>query len=241
MPRRVMRTLVLPMLLLVCSLLAWPETSCTAASRLKIAATIFPLYDLVRNVAGPAVEVVLLLPPGASPHTFEPRPGTMRALTGSTLLFAIGHGLDDWALRVAQGANVQQTRLVDQHITLHPSTHEHHDHEHTAKPSQTAQRHAEAQVSMDPHYWLSITNAVRIVHTIADTLGELDPAAREDYRQRATAYVEHLQRLDTELRRLFTDLPHRQLATFHPAFGYFVDAYELQVVATFEPDRKSVV
>jgi ABC-type Zn uptake system ZnuABC Zn-binding protein ZnuA len=191
-----------------------------AAPRLKVAATIFPLYDLVRNVAGPAVDVVLLLPPGASPHTFEPRPATMRALTGSTVLFAIGHGLDDWALRLAQGANVRQTRLVDQHITFHPAAHVHDGH---------------GQAGMDPHYWLSAANAVHIVHTIAETLGTLDAAAREDYQRRMTAYVEQLRRLDTELRSLFADLPRRQLATFHAAFEYFADAYDLHIVTTFEP------
>jgi zinc transport system substrate-binding protein len=222
--------LIVRVIVLVSSLLAWPETSAQAAPRLKIAVTIFPLYDLVRNVAGPAVDVVLLLPPGASPHTFEPRPGTMRALTGSTVLFAIGHGLDDWAVRLAQGANVQQTRLVDPQITLHPATHVHDDHGPAA-----AQRSSEGQAGMDPHYWLSVANAVQIVHTIAETLGTLDAAAREDYRQRMTAYVEQLHSLDREIRSMFAALPRRQLVTLHAAFGYFADAYDLHIVATFEP------
>ena len=235
MHRRVVLVLIVRIMVLVSSLLAWPEMSAVAAPRLKIAATIFPLYDLVRNVAGPAVDVVLLLPPGASPHTFEPRPGTMRALTGSTVLFAIGHGLDDWAVRLAQGANVQQTRIVDQQITLHPATHVHDDHRHAATPPHTARRPSEGQAGMDPHYWLSIANAVHIVHTIAETLGTLDAAAREDYRQRMTAYVEQLHSLDGEIRSLLADLPRRQLATFHAAFDYFADAYALEVVTTFEP------
>jgi ABC-type Zn uptake system ZnuABC Zn-binding protein ZnuA len=227
--------LIVRIMVLVSGLLAWPEMSVVAAPRLKIAATIFPLYDLIRHVAGPAVDVVLLLPPGASPHTFEPRPGTMRALTGSTVLFAIGHGLDDWAVRLAQGANVLQTRLVDQQITLRPATHVHNDHRHAAASSHTAQRSSAGQVGMDPHYWLSVANAVHIVHTIAETLGTLDAAAREDYRQRMAAYVEQLHSLDEEIRRLLADLPRRQLATFHAAFDYFADAYALEVVATFEP------
>ena len=37
----------------------------------KVAATIFPIYDIARNVAGDKAEVVLITPPGASPHTFE--------------------------------------------------------------------------------------------------------------------------------------------------------------------------
>ncbi len=94
----VRRLAVVSGLLLLVSTLAWRAPS--PAAPLKVAATIFPLYDLVRQVAGPAVEVVLLVPPGASPHTFTVKPGTVRALTGCAAVFAIGHGLDDWATRI---------------------------------------------------------------------------------------------------------------------------------------------
>ena len=63
-------------LLLSVSALVWATPA--SATPLKVAATIFPLYDLVRQVAGPAVEVVLLVPPGGSPHTFTVKPGTVR-------------------------------------------------------------------------------------------------------------------------------------------------------------------
>src|SRR5919109_3752108 len=99
-------------------LVAWGQTPSLAVPRLKVAATIFPLYDLVRNVAGPAVEVVLLVPMGASPHTFDARPGTIRALRGSAAVFAIGHGLDGWVARLAQGAGVTRTIVVDDQIPL---------------------------------------------------------------------------------------------------------------------------
>lgn len=208
-------------------------TTQTTTPRLKVAATVFPLYDLVRNVAAPADEVVLLLPPGASPHTFDPRPGTIRALTGSHVLFAIGHGLDDWATRVAQGANVKRSVVVDRQLTLHASTHTHHN--HGQKPRRhTAPRHPEPSTGMDPHYWLSIPNAIQMVHTITETLGTLTPAAKEEYWQRAAAYTEQLRQVDAEIRQRFANLPRRHFATFHAAFGYFAEAYGLQVVATFE-------
>jgi ABC-type Zn uptake system ZnuABC Zn-binding protein ZnuA len=213
----------LSLLLLIAS--ATPQTM---APRLKVATTIFPLYDLVRNVAGPAVEVVLLLPPGASPHTFEAKPGTVRTLVGSTVLFAIGHGLDDWAVRLAQGAGVARILVVDAHIALRTGTHAAHDH---------GTSHARQQTSgaVDPHYWLAIPNAVRMVETITRALVELDPAAAPDYRQRAVAYQEQLRLVDAEFRALFASLPRRHIVTFHQAFDYFADAYGLQVVAAFEP------
>src|SRR5262245_51439201 len=106
------------------STLAWSAPPLTAP--LKVAATIFPLYDLVRQVGGPAVAVVLLVPPGASPHTFTVKPGTARALTGCVAVFTIGHGLDDWATRLAQEAGVTHTIVTDAGIVLRRGYSEHH-------------------------------------------------------------------------------------------------------------------
>ncbi len=245
------------------------ETPNAAAPRLKVAATIFPLYDLVRNVAGPAVEVVLLLPPGASPHTFAAKPSTIRALTGSAVIFAIGHTLDDWAVRLAQGAGVSRTIVVDTQLHLrswggdahahrateatphdegaphtdeaHHAGHREEDASREREAAHANDRHGNHAIhvhrhgSVDPHYWLAIANARRMVQTIANALGELDPAAKSVYQQRAAAYREQLQAVDHEIQRLLANLSRRQIVTFHSAFGYFAEAYDLHIVTTFEP------
>jgi zinc transport system substrate-binding protein len=206
----------------------WGEAGTPATPRLKVAVTIFPLYDLVRNIAGPAVETVLLVPPAASPHTFEAKPGVIRALTGSSVLFAIGHGLDDWAIRLAQEAGVGRTVVVDDQIPLRPATHAEHNHGAPHSP-----QHSPGAI--DPHYWLTIPNAMRMVQTLTKVLGELAPAAQQDYEARAKAYQEQLRSVDSDIRSLFAALPRRHFATFHQAFDYFAAEYNLQVVATFEP------
>jgi zinc transport system substrate-binding protein len=206
---------------------AWAETHRQGRPRLKVAATIFPLYDLVRNVAGPEVEVVLLVPPGASPHTFAAKPSTIRDLASSAVIFTIGHGLDGWAVRLAQEAGITRTIVVDAHIPLQQW-------EQTAHAHGAAPGHAEQHGAVDPHYWLAIPNAVRMVQSIAETLESLDPGAK-GYLQRAAAYQKQLYALDHELRQLLAPLPRRDLAVFHPAFGYFATAYGLHIVATFEP------
>lgn len=184
--------------------------------RVKVAATIFPLYDIVRQVAGPVGDVVLVLPPGASPHTFEPAPSNVRALVGARALFVIGHGLDDWAARIASGAGVPRLVRVDRGIALR------------RPPSVSHGR-------VDPHYWLSAPNAKTIARTVAAELTRLAPDRGVELDRGLTAYLARLDAADTEVRRLLADLPTRRIAAFHDAFGYFADAYGLDVVATFEP------
>lgn len=186
------------------------------ADGVKVAATIFPLYDIVRQIAGPVADVVLVLPPGASPHTFEPAPSTVRALAGAQVLFVVGHGLDDWAARLARGAGVTRLVVLDGGIAL---------------------RHAgdAAHGRVDPHYWLSAPNGKAIARTAAAELIRLAPDRRAEIDRALASYVARLDAADAEVRRLLADLPTRRIATLHDAFGYFADAYQLEVVATFEP------
>jgi ABC-type Zn uptake system ZnuABC Zn-binding protein ZnuA len=188
----------------------------TAASKPKVGATIFPLYDIARQVAGPVADVVLILPPGASPHTFEPTPAAVRRLTGARTLFLIGYGLDDWAARVARGAGIPRLVRVDAGIAL--------------------RRRAGAEGgAVDPHYWLSIRNGETIARTVAAELERLAPDRAAVIRGALAAYLARLDAADREIRRLLDGLFTRRIATFHDAFGYFADAYGLEVAAVFEP------
>jgi ABC-type Zn uptake system ZnuABC Zn-binding protein ZnuA len=187
-----------------------------STDRIKVAATVFPLYDIVRHVAGPAADVVLVLPPGASPHTFEPTPSGVRALEGARVLFVIGHGLDDWAARLARGAGIARVSRVDAGIALRRAPGAHHG-------------------GVDPHYWLSAPNAKVIARSVAAELAGLAPDRRGEIDGALAAYLARLDAADSDVRRLLADLPTRRIATFHDAFGYFAETYGLEVVATFEP------
>ena len=195
-------------------LLVASASACSlAAERPRVAATIFPLYDIVREVGGPAIEPVLILPPGASPHTFEPRPSSAKALARSAVLFQIGHGLDDWAVRLAEASGVGRVLTVDAGIALRRF----------------------AGGSVDPHYWLTGENGKRIARAVAAELIRLVPAQRQAFEVRLSAYLMRLDETDVEIRRILEGLPSRSIATLHDGFGYFADAYGLSVAAIFEP------
>jgi ABC-type Zn uptake system ZnuABC Zn-binding protein ZnuA len=188
----------------------------TASPKPKIAATIFPLYDIARQVAGPVADVVLILPPGASPHTFEPTPAAIRSLGDARTLLVVGHGLDDWAARLAQGAGVPRLVRVDADISLR------------RYPGRDP-------ASVDPHYWLSLRNGKAIARTVAAELELLSPDRGAELRSSLAAYLARLDNADEQIRELLANLPSRRIAIFHDAFGYFADAYGLEVAAVFEP------
>lgn len=206
------------------------------AAPLKVAATIFPLYDLVRQVAGDETEVVLMIPPGASPHTVAFKPSMMRELAGSSALFAIGYGLDDWAVRLAADSGIQRVVQSHGHQTLPTEVHGGHRHGDASNHDEKAHREAvEAGATLDPHYWLSIPNAMHMVRVIASALERLDPDGKSGYAQRAEDAVQAMRVADRGIRQQLAELPRREIVLFHAAFAYFAAAYDLHIVATFEP------
>jgi ABC-type Zn uptake system ZnuABC Zn-binding protein ZnuA len=88
---------------------------------------------------------------------------------------------------------------------------------------------------VDPHYWLSAANAKAIARIVAAELTRRAPGRRVEVERSLAAYLARLDTADARIRELLADLPTRRIATFHDAFGYFAEAYGLQVAAVFEP------
>ncbi len=96
---------------------------------LRIATSIFPVYDLASTVAGEEVEVVLIAPPGASPHYFEPTPSLLKELSDVDIVFRIGAELDDWVESITDNIDDVEVVALDQYVNLHLSQDDEHGHE----------------------------------------------------------------------------------------------------------------
>ena len=75
-----------------------------ANGKLPVVATIFPVYDFVRAIGGDRVSVALLLPPGAEPHSFEPKPADMVRVGQARLLVFTNPAMEPWAAKLLTGA-----------------------------------------------------------------------------------------------------------------------------------------
>ncbi len=196
----------------------------------KVATTIFPLYDITRQIAGDEFEVVLLLPAGASPHTFDPQPSLLKELQESKAIFAIGYGLDNWSTTIAQSINAPIIPL-DHNIDLRATVDEHDEHDDNDHDNHVGHNHG----PIDPHYWLSIHSAEQITTNIANELSELDPANADLYQNRAETYKEKLESLEDELENKTQSLSNKNIISLHDAWYYFAEEFNLNLVGTFEP------
>lgn len=182
------------------------KNSTSQDSSLKVAATIFPLYDITRNIAGDSIDVELILPPGASPHTFEPSPQEIKALQGSKAIFTIGYDIDNWSEKLAQTAGISQQITVDRNVKL---------------------------IDDNPHYWLSVQNSELIADQVLDELTLLFPQYEQEFIKNRDNYVIKLRNLSQELNAKLAS-QNIQIATFHNAWEYFAQEYGIKVVAIFE-------
>lgn len=86
----------------------------------------------------------------------------------------------------------------------------------------------------NPHVWLSVTDAMQQVRNIADQLKEADPAHADAYEKNATAYIEKLTALKSEMHAALDNVPHKDIVTFHEAFPYFAKEFNLNIIGVVE-------
>jgi zinc transport system substrate-binding protein len=195
-----------------------------SADKIKVVATIVPLADFARQIGGNKVEVTLLLPPGASPHTFEPTPKIVREISQAGLFLKIGSGLEFWAGRILQSAPANIV-IVDSSAGVDLIKGISHKHEHQSRNE---------QANTDPHIWLDPIICTQIITKIETALSRIDPSNALHYKKNAAAYQEQLRELDKEISGRTKLFRAREYVTFHSAWNYFSRRYGLKVAAVIE-------
>lgn len=199
--------------------------------------SIEPQRFIVERVGGPLVTAKVLVGPGQSPHTFEPTPLQMTSLAEADVYFAIGLPFERTVLdgirelnagiRVVDTAEKVPRRSVEQ-------SHHHHGED------------GEHDVGLpDPHVWLNPRFAALLARSVCDALKELDGTHAMELERNLAALVDELEELNLELVETLAPLRGESVFVFHPAFGYFTDAYGLRQVPVesggMEPGARELV
>jgi zinc transport system substrate-binding protein len=205
---------MVPAALLLSLLAACGDGSQTAVdSRPVVVTSIFPIGDLVRTLAGDAVRVEVLLPPGVSPATFDVTPRQLRDLQDGTLFFMIGGGLDEWVASLTEGRDAQALviRLSEGIPLLEGGGH----------------GHAE-EGEGNPHIWLDpILVRDDILPRMAEALASTSPELGQTIAEQAGLLADSLTALDAEIRGALGPLDRRSFISTHAAWSYFALRYNL--------------
>jgi zinc transport system substrate-binding protein len=194
----------------------------SAAEPLRVFVSVLPQKTFVEKVGGDRVRVEAMVQPGDSPHTYDPTPRQVAALSQADLYVAIGGTFEDaWMGRIL-GVNPRMQVLdTGEGIALRRlEAHEdadghdacHHDQDHGAS---------------DPHLWTSPPLVKQMVPRIRDALSGLDPANAALYAANAAAFADELDALDRDIRARLAGAAGSRFMVYHPAWGYFADTYGL--------------
>jgi zinc transport system substrate-binding protein len=194
-----------------------------------VAVTILPQAGFVEAIGGDKVEVVVMVPPGASPHTYEVTPDQMTKLSNAKMYAKVGSPVEfeltwmDKLIAVNKGMLVVDcSRGINLTESQDPD-----------------------EPGLDPHIWLSVKNAKIMVQNICDGLVQVDTANKAYYEKNCADYLDKLTKLDSELAEDLSGVRNRSFIVFHPAFGYFARDYNLKQIAVEqsgkEPDADYIV
>jgi zinc transport system substrate-binding protein len=197
------------MLVLILSFLPLSANTCIGLTRtLRVVTSIAPLADFARQVGKDRVAVTLLLPPGASPHTYEPTPRTITSITKADLFITIGSGLEFWADRLMTA--------LDDSVTVITFT------------------DMQKAFPDDPHIWLDPLISIEMIHKMREAFSKKDPEHASVYRQQAADFIKRLRSLDKEIAERVGAFRTRSFVTFHNAWAFFARRYDLRIAGVIE-------
>ena len=189
------------------------------ATGVGVVAGIPPTAYFVERIGGGHVRVDVLIPAGRSPHSFEPTPKQMVGLSRARLFFAAGMPFEQrLAARIAEVS--PSIEMVDTNGGI--------ERLRMTPPDENANEHDDADGARDPHVWLDPNLAKQQARRICEALQRADPDNAGAYRGNLRALSADLDRLHARLTATLAPHAGARIRVFHPAYGYFTDAYGLQ-------------
>lgn len=203
----------------------------TESSKLKVVTTLFPLYDMAKNIGGDKADVSLLLPPGVEAHTFEPKPSDIVKINEADIFIYTGKFMEPWAEDIIKSVTNKSLIVVDASKNTKMIPGVFHDEDEPAG-------------SLDPHIWLDFDNAKIIAGNIKQAFVFKNSKDTELFEESFKDYSEKLTQLDDNYESTLSTCQSKEIVYGgHYAFGYLATRYGLQyfVAQGVSPDSEPTV
>jgi zinc transport system substrate-binding protein len=197
-----------------------------ASSKIHVVVSIAPQKYFVEKIGKDRVEVTVLVSPGASPATYEPKPRQMAEITRSRVFFTLGVPFERTWVPKIRAANPHLFIVpTDENIQKMPMVSHFHP-----EDTDTLQATSEGQGIPDPHVWLSPPLVMLQARHIWMALTRVDPDHERAYDENYKSFITELVDLDQAIRNIFEGKEGSQFMVFHPSWGYFAKAYGIRQI-----------
>ncbi len=201
---------ILISLLMVVLLISGCQNENKKNEKFTIVTTLFPQYDFLSQIVLDKAEVVLLMPPGADAHTFEPTPQNIKQLSESDLFVYTSDNMEVYAKGILDSVNSSNLAVVNigEYLDLN---------------------------DLDPHFWLDFAIAYEIVEYLVEVVSDLDPNNREFYKSNGEKILKDINGLDNAYWEVVNNKNNDTLVfAGHFAFDYFVNRYDLKHISPYK-------
>ena len=189
-----------------------------------VSTTIMPTKFFIEQIAGDELEINVMVPSSADPHTYEPKPSQMKMLEKSDLYFEVGVEFDEiWLKKIAPDfKNVKFVKTQENIEKIAMNSHHDHDHE---------KDHDHDHGNLDPHVWLDPILVKTQSKNILNALCEKYTQKCEKFNANFYAFEKKLDELDEFAKANLKDLKEAKFIVYHPSWGYFATRYDLEQIA----------
>lgn len=203
-------------------------TACAAGNddsdKIKIVTTLFPQYDLAKNIAGDKADVTLLLSPGAESHSFEPTASDIALIQQADLFIYVGGQSEVWVDKILDSSgNKENSLCLFDYISPLEEEHDHnqdHDHDHGNE--------------YDEHIFTSLKNSAKLLDVINDRICKIDSKNADIYNANAKKYKTEIETLDKEYTDMISNAKRKTIVFGDRfPFRYFAQDYGLEWYAAF--------
>lgn len=187
----------------------------------KYVTTIHPLKAILERIVGNRGTVKGILPPGASPHTFDISPSIMREAESATAIIYVGADLDEWIIKAGNNQKIELLKLIPvdslQNIFSFNSS------------------GTKKNVGTDPHFWTDPLLVKAIFPSLVKELCQLDPDGCNIYKKNAEIFSGELDSLTYRVNQKLKHIEHRSVLLSHPFFQYYLHRFKFRVEGIIEP------
>ncbi|MBO5179217.1 MAG: zinc ABC transporter substrate-binding protein [Clostridia bacterium] len=213
-------------LLILISLIGCTPKSEKNSNNLEIVTSFYPMYIATLNITDGAENISvtnLTSTDVGCLHDYQLTTANMLMLNEADILIINGGGMESFVQKAID--NCENLKIINAsegileiHNEEHETTHEEHEHNH----------------GENAHIWVSVSLYIEQVENIRNELCKINPKNAEVYNKNAEEYINKLEKLKLEMHSELDNIINKDIVTFHEAFEFFAEEFDLNIVAVIE-------
>ncbi|MGL5693409.1 MAG: metal ABC transporter solute-binding protein, Zn/Mn family, partial [Peptostreptococcaceae bacterium] len=193
--------------------------------KIKVYATIYPIYDFAKNIGGDKIDLNYIVPPSGEPHDYEISAKMLKDIQNADLLIMNGLGIDGFADNIKAEKNNLNIVVASDGV----SKLKYNEELHNDVSVKNEDEHEHGQY--DPHVWLNIDNAIKECENIKDALIKADEENKEFYENNFNEYTSKLSEIQENYKKELSNLKNNIILVSHDAYGYLCNEYNLNQIS----------